>query len=150
MSKTQTILKDKSITLDSNNQPATECSPCKAKQLEAERLAALQQQAAMQVPTEPVNETCVPCQQNQIWKVYIHNSSVTTNIQHNFTLVGTALEQFAKFTAPQVQSVLTSITLLPSEWNLIYSGKQDVAEQIYNQLTSQGIGPKIEAALKTF
>lgn len=150
MSKTQTILKDKSVKLDANNQATTECSPCKAKQLEAERLAALQQQAAMQVPAEPVNETCVPCQQNQIWRVYIHNNLLLSNTQDNFRLIGTSLEQFAKFTGAQVQSILTSITLLPSEWNLIYSGTQDVAEQIYNELRLAGLSPKIEAALKTF
>ena len=99
-------------------------------------------------------EDCLPCKAKaqSVWKISVPNVyfSDPNNAQRNFKLVGEALIQFAGFSEAQVQSIFTSIGLLPSEYHLIYSGVENVAVQIYNELSKQGIQPKIEAALNKF
>ncbi len=139
ISKTQSILKDKKIKSDLKEQGAegATCVPCKAKQ------EALQKQ-----------ETCLPCQENNstIWRIYVHHRDFfgKASQQQNFELLGNTLQQFANFTASHVQSVFTSMALLPSEWYLIYSGNKIVATQINDTLEKAGLMPRIEASLKTF
>jgi len=138
ISKTQSILKDKTIKSKtaSDGEDAT-CIPCKAKQEAIKK-----------------EETCLPCQAKNatLWKVYVHQKDFfgSQNQQQNFELLGDSLQQFANFTAPHVQSVFTSMALLPSEWYLIYSGNEAAATQINDALASAGLMPKLEASLKTF
>jgi hypothetical protein len=140
ISKTQSILKDKKIKSDLKEQGSegATCVPCKAKQ------EAIQKE-----------ETCLPCQakKSTIWRVYVHHHDFFGNPQNaeaNFKLLGDALQQFANFTATHVQSIFISMSLLPSEWYLIYSGSEDISNQLHNALASIGMRPKIEASLKTF
>jgi len=137
-SKTQTILKDKSTKL----QEGAECLPCKAA-------------AEAQVVQQPENTECVPCQakNNTLWKVYVYHNDFfgnTKNTANSYKLLGDALQQFALFSSAHVQSVFTSMALLPNEWHLIYSGHEQAATQIHNALVTGGVTPRIEASLKTF
>lgn len=136
-SKTQTILKDKS---PQNISESGECLPCKASAAQAEQ----------KKETE-----CLPCQakNNTLWKVYVwHNDffGPKSENKNGYKLLGDALQQFAGFSAPHVQSVFTSMALLPNEWHLIYSGVEQPATQIHNALVTAGLTPRIEASLKTF
>ena len=143
--KTGAILKDKNVNLPPSN---GECQPCKAKQQQLEN----SQQKVPEIPI-PENSTCEPCKaKNSIWKVAIHNNDIfnTDDTEKNLKLIGDALQQFAKFTAPQVQAVFTSMGILPSEWHPIYSGEQNIALTIHNELAKLGLTPRVEAALKNF
>jgi len=138
ISKTQSILKDKKIK--SNLADGTDdvsCAPCKAKQEAMKK-----------------EETCLPCQAKNatLWKVYVNHRDFfgSSNQQQNFELLGNSLQQFAKFSSAHVQSVFTSMALLPNEWHLIYSGTEAAATQINNELANAGLMPRIEASLKTF
>lgn len=97
---------------------------------------------------------CLPCKakQNTIWKIsipshYFKNPETAAN---NFKIVGETLIQYAKFSEPQVQSIFVSISLLDSDEHLIYTGNEQIATDIFNALSKQGIYPKIEAGLKKF
>lgn len=135
-SKTQTILKDKSPKLNTEG----ECLPCKA---------------AKEQVKEVKEPECLPCQakNNTLWRVYVHHNNFFTDPEkagNSYKVVGDALTQFAGFSASHVQSIFTSMVLLPSEWHLIYSGNEQSAAQIHDALASAGITPRIEATLKTF
>lgn len=97
---------------------------------------------------------CLPCaaKKRAVWKIsipshYFTNSETAVN---NFKIVGDILIQYAKFSEPQVQSIFVSISLLDSDEHLIYTGDEQTANDIFKALSSQGIYPKIEAALKKF
>jgi hypothetical protein len=136
-SKTQSILKDKATKL---NPDTSECLPCKAAQEQ----------------TKPKSETeCLPCQAKSqtLWKIYVQHSdffSDTTTSNNNYVVLGDALQQFANFSAAQVQSVFTSMALLPNDLHLVYSGNGQSATAIHNALAQAGLRPRIEASLKTF
>lgn len=124
-SKTQTILKDK-VNENSNyvlkNESSESCLPCKAAE-------------------------------NTLWRIYVHHSNFFSDplqSENNYKILGDALQQFAGFTAAHVQSIFTSMSLLPSELHLVYSGNQQIATQIQNALNQAGIRTNIEAALKRF
>jgi hypothetical protein len=145
-SKTQTILKDKTTQIKTEE---AECSPCEAARRAREAELAKQQQSG---------QVCEPCkakqeQENTIWKVSVNYTDVspdTPDVASRFKLIGDALQQYSGFTASQVQSIFTSISLMPSDWNLIFSGNEYIATAIYNELARLGLQPKIQASLKTF
>jgi len=125
-SKTESILKDKvkSTTFLQNENNSTEqpCLPCKAAE-------------------------------NTLWRVYVYHNQFFQDPEQagmSYKLVGDALQQFAGFSAAHVQSIFTSMALLPSEMHMIYSGNQQVATQIQSALHQAGLKTSIEAALKTF
>ena len=123
MSKTQSILKDK-VKTPENVTGEVACPPCKAA-----------------------------AEQNTLWRIYVHYNDFFTDLartKDSYKVLRDALQQFAGFTAAHVQSIFTSMTVLPSEMNLIYSGKQDIAVQIQNALNQEGIQTSIEATLKRF
>lgn len=123
MSKTQTILKDK-VKPTENVTEGVACPPCKAA-----------------------------AEQQTLWRIYVHYNDFFTDLartKDSYKVVGDALQQFAGFTAAHVQSIFTSMAILPSEMNLIYSGKQDIATQIQTALNQAGLQTSIEATLKRF
>jgi hypothetical protein len=123
MSKTQTILKDKVKSAPDVTEAAA-CPPCKAA-----------------------------AEQNTLWRIYVHHNSFFTDMARthdSYKVVGDALQQFAGFTPAHIQSIFTSIALLPSEMHLIYSGNENTAIQIQNALNQAGLQNSIEATLKRF
>ncbi len=145
-SKTQSILRDKSPKLTTEDQ---ECSPCEAARRAREAELAKQQEEGA---------TCVPCkqkeqQQNTIWKVFVNNSDIDPNrsdVLDRYKVIGNVLLQYSGFTDAQVQSIFTTIGLIPNDWHLIYSGNEAISIAIHNELARLGYGPKLQAALKTF
>ena len=97
---------------------------------------------------------CLPCKQkaNAIWKISIPNEYFIDpeTTKNNFKIVGDVLMQYASFSEAQVQSIFTSIALLPNDFHLIYSGTEQPAIMIHNELVKQGIQPKIDASLNKF
>lgn len=95
---------------------------------------------------------CLPCKarNNAIWKVYVFQSEILVEPEVKFKHINDALQQYANFTAPQVQSILTSISLLPNDEQLIYSGNEQTAILIHNALVVVGMNPKIDASPKNF
>jgi len=103
--------------------------------------------------TESTGE-CLPCKAKAqaVWKIFIPNEYFANpdTARNNFKIVGEVLIQFAGFSEAQVQSIFTSIGLLPNELHLIYSGTEQPAIMIHNELVKQGIQPKIDASLNKF
>lgn len=107
-----------------------------------------------QTQNESNTEECLPCKgkSTAIWKVFLPNGYFidSETARRNFKIVGSILLQYANFSETQVQSIFTSIALLPNDFHLIYSGNEDAAIMIHNELVKQGMSPKIDASLNNF
>ncbi len=119
--KTQEILKNKVPTQQTENSTDAPCLPCKAKA-------------------------------QAIWKISIPKSYFINpeTAEKNFKTVGEILIQYAKFSEAQVQSLFVSIALLDADEHLVYTGNEQTAVDIFNELGKQGIYAKIETAAKKF
>lgn len=104
----------------------------------------------------PGESSCLPCKGNNnstLWRVYIHHDVLFTEMARthdSYRVVGDALRDFAGFTSAHIQSIFTSIALLPSEMYLIYSGDENTATNIRNALNQAGLQNSIEATLRKF
>jgi hypothetical protein len=119
-----------------------------------ERLSKTQEILQNAAVSQPEEVPCRPCmaKKNTVWKISIPNNYFSNPeiAQQNFKAVGDVLTQYAKFSDPQVQSLFVSISILDVDDHLVYACNEQTAVSIFNELSKQGIYPKIEAALKKF
>jgi len=97
---------------------------------------------------------CLPCaaKKRNIWKVSIPREYFLNpqTAEANYKNVGEILIQYAKFSEAQVQSLFVSISLIDTDEHLVYTGDEQTAVSIFNELGKMGIHAKIEVGVKKF
>lgn len=118
--KTQEILKNK-VSAQSENTSEAPCLPCAAKK-------------------------------RNIWKISIPREYFLNpqTAEANYKNIGEILIQYAKFSEAQVQSLFVSISLIDTDEHLVYTGDEQTAVSIFNELGKMGIHGKIEVGVKKF